>query len=100
MIEHDAVDRTEAASKLERVEQLLIAGHGNFDAIRRDRSYASVQRQAVGAMADKVEKALDPKSSVKNESGDLVHRLIRTTDTARQPRHAMPEISRASPQNL
>jgi hypothetical protein len=79
MVEHDAVDRTEAAGKLERVEQLLIAGHGNFDAIRGDRSYAGVQRQAVGAMADKVEKAFDPKSSVKNESGDLVHRLIHTS---------------------
>jgi hypothetical protein len=73
MFEHDAVDRTEAARKLECVEQLLIAGHANFDAIRGDRSYAGVQRQALSAMADKVEKAFDPKSSVKNECSGLVH---------------------------
>ena len=91
MVEHEAVDRTEAAGKLERIDQFVIAGDGNFDAIRCDHSYAGAQRQPLGAMADKFEKAFDPKSSVKNESGDLVMIVM----IARQPRQATPGICRA-----
>jgi hypothetical protein len=73
MVEHQAIDRTEAASQLESIEQFVSASDGNFDAVRRDHFYASAQRQPLGAMADKFEKAFGPKSSAKNHSGDAGH---------------------------
>jgi hypothetical protein len=73
MIEHETVDRTQAACKLEGIDEFLIASNGHFDAVRRNRSYSCTQRQPLGAVADKFEKAFGLKSSVKNDRGDLVH---------------------------
>jgi hypothetical protein len=79
MVQHDTIDRTEAAGDLESVEQIRLAADGNFDALRSRRFYVCAERKPLGAMAHEIEKAVGSKSPKKDESFGLRHDALTRT---------------------